>query len=109
MPVMSVNFDFTTEDQRLYQSALAEFVEELHRGRSHDQIRFDGNRCFIKTPETIYELARRLISRNKLIIDRARIVIVDKSTRKICVLGGCDMRIFETFKSYELIDISECA
>lgn len=109
MPVMSVTFDFTTEDQRLYQSAPAEFVEELHRGRRHDQIRFDGNRCFINTPETIFEFSRRLINRNKFIIDQARIVIVDETSRKICVLGGCDMQIFETFKSYELIDISECA
>lgn len=107
MPIILVDFDLSRADQRLYLSARAEFVEEMRRGRRQDQILFDGNRCFISTPETIYEFVRRLIKRNKLIRDQDRIVIVDESSRRMCVLGGCDMQIFETFKSYELIDISE--
>lgn len=106
MPIILVDFDLSHADQRLYQSVRAEFVDELRRGRRQDQIHFVGNRCFISTPETIYEFVHRLIKRNVFTLDQDRIVIVDESSRKMCVFGGCDMQIFEAFESYELIDIS---
>ncbi len=107
MPVMTVDFDIIRDDQNSYQSARAEFIEELRRGRREDQIYFDENRCFLKTPEHIHVLARRLVSRNKILIDRDRVVIIEARSKKICVLGGCDMRIFEAFLNYKLIYISQ--
>lgn len=106
MTVMIVDFDIIRADQNSSQSARAEFIDELYRGRREDQIYFDRNRCFLNTPEPINVLARRLVSRNKILIDRDRVVIIEARSKKICVLGGCDMRIFDAFSSYKLIDIS---
>lgn len=106
MTIILVDFNLSRADQILYQSVHAGFVDELRRGRRQDQIRFVGNRCFISTPETIYEFVRRLIKRNVFTLDQDRIVIVDENSRKMCVFGRCDMQIFETFESYELIYIS---
>ncbi len=106
MAIITIDFDIIRDDQNSYQSARAEFIEELYRGRRDDQIHFDGNRCFLKTPEPIHVFARRLVSRNKILIDRDRVVIIEARSNKICVLGCCDMRIFGAFSNYKLIDIS---
>jgi hypothetical protein len=105
MAVMIVNFDILTDDKVVSQSIHRKLVEELNRGRSKFQIHFEDNICYISTPEDVYALAKRLIGMSDLRIEKDGLVIIDKQYKKICVWGVCNMKIFEQFPRYKLVNI----
>jgi len=107
MGVMIVNFDILIDDNVVSQSIHRKLVGELNRGRSKFQIRFGDNICYISTPEDVYTLAKRLIGMSNLRVEKDSLVIIDKRSKKICVWGVCNMKVFEQFSNYKLVNIGE--
>jgi hypothetical protein len=107
MTVMTVKFDIAIDNEASYQLIYSNFIDELGRGRGKFQIVFKDNLCFVSTPESIHDFARRLINKTDFRIDKDRLMVIDERSKKIFTCGGFDMDIFAKFPDFQLISIAE--
>lgn len=107
MALMVVDFDILMDDDTVSRPIYNKFIVELRRGRTKQQISFDGNRCFISTPEDIYALANRLIGAEILRIDKDVLSIIDVRSKKLFVWGSCNMKIFGEFPNFSIVTLSK--
>ena len=105
MALMIVDFDILMDDDTVSRPIYSKFIVELRRGRTKQQVSFDGNRCFIRTPEDIYALAERLIGAKILRINKDMLSIVDIRSKKLFVWGSCNMEIFGEFSNCKIVTL----
>ena len=107
MTVMTVKFVIASDNEASHQLIYRKFFVEVGRGRGKFQIIFKDNLCFVSTPESIHDFARRLINKTDFRIDKDRLMVIDERSKKIFTCGGCDMDIFAKFPEFQLISITE--
>lgn len=105
MALMIVDFDILMDDDTVSRPIYSKFIVELRRGRTKQQVSFDGNRCFISTPEDIYALAERLIGAKILRINKDMLSIVDIRSKKLFVWGSCNIEIFGEFSNCKIVTL----